>query len=82
MGSGGGGRGLCLRRFRLRWLRHAVWRLVELCVVALSGPLVARVAAVPNTPAPWRGGTVAVDPYAFAVPFIPAVLLKRTGKCY
>uniref|UniRef100_A0A0E0DLL9 Uncharacterized protein n=1 Tax=Oryza meridionalis TaxID=40149 RepID=A0A0E0DLL9_9ORYZ len=74
--------GLCLRWFRLWWLRRAVWRLAELCVVALSGPLVARVAAAPDTPAPWRGGAVAVDPYAFAALFVPAVLLKRTGKGY
>ncbi|KAF0890269.1 hypothetical protein E2562_002683 [Oryza meyeriana var. granulata] len=75
-GGGGGGRGgLCLRRLRLRWLRRAVWRLAELCVAALSGPL-----GVPDPPAPWRGG--AVDPYAFAAPFVPAVLLKRAGKGY
>uniref|UniRef100_A0A0E0DDH3 Uncharacterized protein n=1 Tax=Oryza meridionalis TaxID=40149 RepID=A0A0E0DDH3_9ORYZ len=70
----------CLRRFRLRWLRHAVWRLAELCVGALSGPLVAT--AAPDTPAPWRGGAVVVDPYAFAAPFVLAVLLKRMGKGY
>uniref|UniRef100_A0A0E0KR48 Uncharacterized protein n=1 Tax=Oryza punctata TaxID=4537 RepID=A0A0E0KR48_ORYPU len=78
--GGGGGRGLCLRRLRLRWLRRAVWRLAELCVAALSGPLGA---AAPDAPAPWRGGAaVAVDPYAFAAPFVPAVLLKRAGKGY
>nr|XP_015635331.2 uncharacterized protein LOC107277379 [Oryza sativa Japonica Group] len=82
--TGGGGRGLCLRRLRLRWLRRAVWRLAELCVAALSGPLGAgAAAAATDATSPWGGGAaVAVDPYAFAAPFVPAVLLKRAGKGY
>uniref|UniRef100_A0A0D9W5I4 Uncharacterized protein n=1 Tax=Leersia perrieri TaxID=77586 RepID=A0A0D9W5I4_9ORYZ len=73
LGGGGGGRGgLCLRRIRLRWLRRAVWRLAEFCAAALSAPLGAAAAS------PWKGA--AVDPYAFAAPFVPAMLLKRPGK--
>lgn len=58
----------------------AVWRLAELCVVALSGPLVAGAAAAPDAPVPCA--VVAVDSYAFAAPFVPAVLLKRARKGY
>ncbi|KAG8082242.1 hypothetical protein GUJ93_ZPchr0014g46741 [Zizania palustris] len=70
-GGGGGGRGPSPRRLRLRWLRRAAWRLAELCVAALSGPL-----GVPDAPPPpWRG----VESY-FAAPFLPAVLMRRAGK--